>query len=329
MRVVHVNDIAYVGSTLTRALRGLGVDAELVEPPRPGAGLPYPWKVAALPLRVGWILVSGLGLRRRHVDLVHVHYARLGMFGPLSGRPYVLHCHGTDVRGVTPGSIWGREAAPWLARASLVLYSTPDLQPWVEAFRPDASFLPNPVDLPPDATVVPDTDLLVGVRLNPIKGVDEIAATLEAVVRSRPATTLTILDQGRDVERIRAISPSRSRVVPVVPHADLPALSRRHRIAIGQLAVGAIGNYELEAMAVGRPVVAAFRYPDAYPAPPPLVDAVTAEARAAEIVRLLDDDGARAALGAASLAWVTEHHAAESVARRLLAEYRALLGEPG
>lgn len=320
-----MNDVAYVGSTLTGGLRGLGVDAQLVRVPRPGAGHGLPFRLAVLPIRAGAILVAGLDARRRRPDLAHIHFARLGMLGPLTGRPYVLHCHGTDIRGVTPDSPWGREVAPFLRGARLVLYSTPDLRPWVEAFRGDAEFLPNPIDMPPVDAVAADTDLLIGVRLDPIKGVDEIAATLAAVVRRRPSTTISVIDQGRDVARIRAVSPDTTRVVPVVAHDALAGLVRRHRVVVGQLAVGAIGNYELEAMAAGRPVATSFRYPDTYPSPPPLVEGITADARAEAIVRLLDDETARDSLGFAARAWVGANHTTENVSRRLLALYQRVL----
>jgi glycosyltransferase involved in cell wall biosynthesis len=326
VRIVHVNDIAYVGSTLTAGLRGQGIDADLVRLIRPGAGHGLPFRLAVLPVRIAGILAAGLEVRRRRADLVHVHFARLGVLGPLSGRPYVLHCHGTDIRGVVPGSAWGREVAPFLRGASLVLYSTPDLRPWVEAFRPDAIFLPNPIDLPAADSTEPDTDLLVGVRLDPIKGVDAIVATMEAVVRRRPETTITVISQGRAVGRVAAIAPGRTRMLPPVSHADLPGLLVRHRVVVGQLGVGAIGNYELEAMAARRPVVSSFRYPEAYPVRPPLVEGDTADARADAIIGLLDDRTAREALGSAARAWVETYHATEVVVRRLLTEYRRLLG---
>jgi len=114
VRVVHVNDIASVGSELVDGLRELGVDASLVDPARPGARIRYPLKMAALPFRALALAGTALRLRRRPAELLHVHYARLGFLGALSGRPYVLHCHGTDIRGVTPRSAWGAATAPWL-----------------------------------------------------------------------------------------------------------------------------------------------------------------------------------------------------------------------
>ncbi|HJW21521.1 MAG TPA: glycosyltransferase family 4 protein [Candidatus Limnocylindrales bacterium] len=327
MRIVHVNDLAFVGTTLVRTMRGLGVDAELVRPWRPGAGLPYPWKLAALPLRAAAIAAAGLRLRVEAPDVVHVHYARLGMFGPLAGRPYVLHCHGSDVRGVRPGTLWGREIAPYLAAARVVYYATPDLEPDVTAFRSDAIFLPNPIEIPAERPMIhgPTTDLLVGVRLEAIKGVDTIAAVLRRVVAARPGTTITIVDQGAGVGLVADAAGGRARVIPPVPHEAMAALLQDHRIAVGQFRVGALGNFELEALAAGTPVAASFRYPAAYDDPPPVISGATAEAVADAVIGLLDDEPSRVKHGEAGRAWVSRHHDPIRIATRLLDTYRRIL----
>jgi glycosyltransferase involved in cell wall biosynthesis len=327
MRVAQVNDIAYVGSTLTDTLRGLGVAVDLVEPWRPGAGIAYPWKLLTMPLRAWGLVAAGLGLRRQRYDLVHVHYARLGILGSLAGRPYLLHCHGSDIRGVTPASAWGREVAPFLHRASAVLYATPDLAPWVTAFRSDATFLPNPIGLPPleVAGREPRRDLLVGVRLDPIKGLDVIESAVAELARRRPSTTITVVNQGPGVARVVAAAGATARVVEAVPHAAMPALLRAHRVALGQFHVGAIGNYELEAMAAGVPLVAHFAYPDAYGTPPPLLEASSGVPAAEQTMSVLDgSDARRRELAQASRAWIVEWHGAPAVAGRLLALYEQL-----
>lgn len=326
MHIAHVNDIAFVGSTLVRELRRAGVDARLLEPPRPGASLPYPWKLAVLPFRVAGLIATGLHLRGAAYDLVHVHYARLALIGPVSGQPFIVHCHGSDVRGVTPGSPWGRGIGPLLRRAVLVYYSTPDLRTWVEAFRPDAIFLPNPIDtrrFSPAAAPLPGMrDLLVGVRLDDPKGLDAIIETMRSVVGTRPGTSVTVVKQGAGLRRFRSAVRGDIEYIEPVPQRDFTTVLRRHRIALGQFRVGAIGNYELEALASGLAVVADFRYREAYDEPPPVVQAGSATEAATMIVELLDDVAGLRAVAARGPAWVEAHHSATAIAGRLIEDYR-------
>jgi glycosyltransferase involved in cell wall biosynthesis len=321
LSVVHLNDLAFTGTTLVRRLRELGVDAVLIDPVQPGRDLRWPWRLRAVPRRYTALLAAALRARRRRPQLVHLHYARMGWMARLVDRPYVLHCHGTDVRGVRPDSRWGRLTAPWMRDAARVLYATPDLAEWVLPFRPDAEFLPNPIEIPALPAEPPRTDLLVGVRFDPVKGADRVIEVIRRLRAIRPQTSLTLVERGGQLaEALEAAGPDAWKV-PFLPHDDMPALISRHRLALGQLAVGALGTYELEAMAGGVPTAAAFRFADAYPEPPPLVAGDSPQDIAEGLARLLDDEPARLALGQASRAWVERHHGAEAVTRRVLALY--------
>jgi glycosyltransferase involved in cell wall biosynthesis len=345
MRIAHVNDIAAVASTLARSMRELGEDAVVVEPRRLQVRRGYPLRTMLIPFRAGGIVEAGIALRRGRFDVVHVHYGRLGMLGPMSGRPYTLHLHGTDIRGVRPGSWWGRETTPFIDRARLVYYATPDLREWVEPFRPDAIFLPNPIETDifrpaggvagggagawaaamagSAAGAAPEPrDLLVGVRLSAIKGLDTIVEVVRRLAADRPATTITIVAQGEGVAAVAAAAGPRGIVVTRTDRAHLPDLIRGHRLALGQFLVGTVGNYELEALACGVPVVMRFDRGDAYPTPPPLVAAWTAEEAAARIGELLDDDASLRALAAQGPGWVAANHEAHAVAQRVLDDYR-------
>lgn len=328
LRIIHVNDIAAVGSALVRAMSALGHDAELVEPWRPRSGLRRPVKLAALPLRLVGLIAAAATVRRRKPDVVHVHYARLGIVGPLAGRPFALHVHGSDIRGVERSSPWGREVAPFLRRARLVYFTTPDLASWTLPFRRDATFLPNPIEVdrfrPRDGGVFdgPELrDLLVGLRLDATKGIDTIVDVLRLLAAKRPTTTITIVAHGGGLDRALAVAGPATRVVPLAHRADLPALIQGHRLALGQFQVGAMGNYELECVASGVPVVMRFDFGSAYPSPPPVVSVATADRAAEEIVRLLDDGAARQRLADEGPGWVAANHGAPLIASRVLADY--------
>src|SRR3989304_8903104 len=117
LTVVHINDIASVATTIAAEQQRRGLTVRVEELPKPGAAWPWPWKLALVPLRILLASTTAAGIRRERPDLVHVHYATQGFVGPMAGRPYVLHCHGTDVRGVAPGSPRGRYPGGGMGRA--------------------------------------------------------------------------------------------------------------------------------------------------------------------------------------------------------------------
>jgi len=125
MKIVMVDDCAYVGYELRRELIKRGVEVE-----HAFFTVSYLPKVATLKM--------ALKLRRMKCDLIHAHYCRSAAYASyLSGKPNVIHCHGSDIRG---GINWLKRKC--LKKAKKVLVSTPDLL----EILPSAAWLPNPVD---------------------------------------------------------------------------------------------------------------------------------------------------------------------------------------
>jgi glycosyltransferase involved in cell wall biosynthesis len=317
MRFVQVNDIASVASELAVALRRRGHHVDMLYPRLHGATLPPLGKLAVSPLRfLDWVRLAW-HIRRGRYDAVHIHYGYLGIVGLIARVPYVLHCHGDDVRDVER-RIWAPLIRLAIRKARHVYYSTPDLAEPLHRMRPDAEFLPNPIDveqfrpqpLPDDAE-----DVLIACALSENKGVSAILDGVERLSHSRPAARVTAFAGGSHTARAEALP----NVLLLVhqPRAKLPGLMARHRVIVGQVHQGAVGMVELESMACARPVIAWFTYADAYPEPPPFVQASTGEEVAAAAERLLDDPLRAAEIGAAGRAWVCRHHDAAAMAERL------------
>ncbi len=287
-----------------------------------------PWKLVSAPARVAVFGCASLAVRAERPDLVHIHNARHALHGPLSGRPYVVHCHGTDVRGIQPGRGWGRELGPLLRGAAVVLYATSDLASDVHAFRPESRYLPNPIDVerfaPRPPAIEPTRDVLVGVRLDSMKGFERIEALVARLRKARPSTTFTVIDHGSGVRRVLAAAGPSAQLVPHQDRAALPALLREHRIAVGQQFLGAVGNYELEALAAGIPILMELRtVGDAIAVPPVVsggIDTLTERA-----IDLLADPEALLALARVGTEWVRLHHDPDVVASTLLGIYREVL----
>lgn len=329
MRFAQVNDVASVASELAAGLRARGHEVELLQPRLYGAKLPPLLKLAAAPLRLlDWLRLARR-LRAGRFDAVHIHYAYLGLVGVLAGVPYVLHCHGDDVRDLA--------RRPWrglirlaLRRAAHLYYSTPDLARWCRGVRPDAEFLPNPVDVElfaPAPLPLDARDVFVVCALSENKGARRILEAVRELSRRRPGLRVTAVAGGELTREFQALPT----VVLLLhqPRERLPALMARHRVLIGQVHEGAIGMVELEGMACGRPVVASFTFADVYGGEAPVVHAATPAEIVAAVERLLDDTAEAERVGAAGRAWVEAHHDARKVAARVEAWHRARVDRQG
>ncbi len=317
MRFVQVNDIASVASELAVALRKRGHEVDLLYPRLYGAGLSPLWKLAVAPVRFADWARLAWKLRRGKYDAVHIHYAYLGIVALMAGVPYVLHCHGDDVRDVAR-RVWAPVIRVAIKRARHVYYSTPDLREPLLQIRPDAEFLPNPIDieafrplpLPGDAE-----DVFVACALAENKGVENILDACRQLGAELTGARITAIANGSGTAGAEALA--NVLLLMHQPRAKLPALMARHRVIIGQVYQGAVGMVELEAMACGRPVIAWFTYNDAYAEPPPFVVAHTGAEIAGAVERLLDDPAECERIGSAGRAWVERNHNAADMAERV------------
>lgn len=337
--VVHVNDVAGVASAAV---------AEAV-----AEGLP--WRLWPLPqvrdrwlgAKV-WIRMRDLARFRaagRTADIVHVHYGHFAYYAWSVRRPYLLHLHGTDVRVNLGSRGLGRLTRRAIRRAAAVVYSTPDMRDAVHALRPDATWLPAPLD--PSVTAAearygpaePEQPRIVfASRWDAVKGLDELLAAARALRLCYPEADLVGIDWGRGAAEAAAAG---VRLLPLLPPEEFRGLLASADVVIGQLASGALGVADLTAMAMGRPLVARFTEAGAYggEAPPIWNTATAAPLEAvAEILNLADDpdagddDGARAEAQqavrercAAAADWARRHHGPAAFVTAATAIYRRVL----
>jgi glycosyltransferase involved in cell wall biosynthesis len=199
-----------------------------------------------------------------------------------------------------------------------VFYATPDLALYVRDRRPDAEFLPNPVDAQRFAPAVPareSRDVYVCCSLTDIKGAVRILSACRRLAETRPDIRITAIGGGAYTEAFRRL-PN----VTLIPHqrrSELPAVINRHGVVVGQMQLGAVGMAELEAMACGRPVISWFAYPKAYAEVPPLIRVVDGYDIALAIVDLVDHADVRQEIGDAGRAWVQRYHDVQTCAARV------------
>jgi len=328
MRIAEINDIASVATEIGTGLRVRGHDVGFIHPRLFGAKLPPPLKPLTAPIRAPDWLDMVLRLRRGKFDIAHIHYAYLGNLGWLARVPYILHCHGSDLRDET--LLTRPLTRQALRHAAYVFYATPDLRQFLAASRPDAEFLPNPIDLDRFAPTLPAGEargVFLCSALTSIKGAEVTLEACRLLAARRPDIRFTAYAGGEFAPQFEALP-----TVTLISHQPrwkIPAIVNQHALVSGQVRVGAAGMAELEAMACARPVITWFNQPGAYPEEPPFVSASTPAAIASEIERLIDDAAARSAVGAAGRDWIAKYHALDRIASRVEAVARAIAtGQP-
>jgi glycosyltransferase involved in cell wall biosynthesis len=327
VKIIHVREISNVAATLVDGLRRLGHEAEL-RPMRTHRAEAAPLSRALnLPSRLGEAVATSRYVRRGRFDIVHIHWAYMGWLGILGRYPYLLHCHGSDLRRNLRWPLLGWATRRSLRSARRVFYSTPDLKGLATAARPDAAFIPNPIDLsrfrPAQAANGRAVRVLLMSRFEAVKSPETAVAMTRELKRREPAVEVDAFDWGVDTSRFA--DPSLLNLIPTVPYSAMPELLGRYDIVVGQFGLGIVSMSELEAMACGKPVVGWYDYPEVYDEPPPLLSTRDVAQGAEMLARLAADSALRKQSGQRGRAWVEEHHDSTKVARLLERHYREVL----
>lgn len=335
LKILHVNECGSVAKDLVQGLRNLGIEADIYQP-TVGTYRANAWKRSLLPLIRTWEAIKLYFLvKQRQYNVVHVHYASLAYMTIITGIPYFLHCHGSDLRRDLSRPVLGTITREAIRKAIRVFYVTPDLKKYLDPLRSDAIFLPNPIDLEkfkPSLNIEQLKPCILCIsKMEPFKGIEWNIQIIEQVWEIRPEVEVAIFNFGNSEIAKRFISEHqqdpRLILLSRTPHEKMSELIGSFRVILGQqhLDVGALGLSELEAMACGKPVVCYFNYPDAYPEPPPIIASHTPEEAAAHILRLLDDPNLCMNLGKEARKWVSKYHNPQSIIQTLIDYYRQYL----
>ena len=311
MKIAHVNDIAHVSITLAEGLRLRGHEVEVFRLELAGGKLPTWTKVLMLPWRGAEIHNLNRKIRAGGFDVVHIHFAYLGWAGILGRYPYVLHCHGTDVRRNLNQFYQRPFIVQSLQQATQVFFSTPDLAEHILPLRPDAVWFPNPTNTHrfcPGGNTKAATHprVLFISALSRIKGVERAFQVIDLLQKQMPEVEIAVMGFGDQLPRYR--NWPGINILNRMPYDAMPTLIQSYDVVVGQLRLGIVSMSEQEAMACGKPVVGEFKYPEVYDVSPPILTGDTPEELAGQVVRLLNDDAARQAAGHRAREWVVTHH---------------------
>lgn len=340
LRVLHVNDVAGVASAaVAQAARdGLSWRLWLLPPVRGAAAAVKVWRRARD--------LAAFRPAGRSADVLHVHYGLFGYYAWSVRRPYLLHLHGTDVRGNLRSRTLRPLVLAAIRHAGAVVYSTPDLAEAVAAIRPDAVWLPAPLhpaltDMAADhsaadslvagSAAVGDAArdaaqgaprIVFASRWDPIKGLERQLDLARDIHARYPQAELTGIDWGSGARLAEAAG---VRLLPLLPPDGFRALLAGADVVIGQLASGALGIADLEAMALGRPLIARFAQTAAYGDAPDIWNTDDLAPLSA-LAAILGDPVIAAERRVAARDWALRHHGAESFVRAVQPRYERILG---
>jgi glycosyltransferase involved in cell wall biosynthesis len=247
MRVVMINDCAFVGETLLKHM---------------------PSSIEKLHIKRNrgfWSKTFGLSLKilKAQGDLYHAHYLLQDCYiaDRLGRKPLVGHCHGSDVRTSIHHPLWGRIVRHNLKSCSKVLVSTPDIVDLAKRFREDAEYLPNLVDSElfypkPVMHHEGKKRVLIASDSNwSVKGTD---IAIKALSKIKSEVEVNIIAYGTDFRKTVALASSlglHMNQLPKTTHEKLNQYYWSADVVIDRFKLGSLGVVSLEAIACGRPVV--------------------------------------------------------------------------
>jgi glycosyltransferase involved in cell wall biosynthesis len=311
MKVVMINDCAYVGETLLKYLP-MGVQKTHIKRSR-GA-----WSKT---IGIFWKIL------RANADLYHAHYLLQDCYiaEGLGKKPLIGHAHGSDLRVSLQHWMWGHIVRHNLKKCNRILVSTPDVLNLAVKIRKDAEYLPNPIDeelfYPKPLRVHSEKlKVLIGSDCNwRVKGTD---IAIKALAKIKQDVDVSLISSGVDLEKTLALSNSIGLQVNLLipkPHDRISEYYWDADVVIDRFALGSMGLVSLEAIACGRPVLVyvSSEYPENRDFP--LMNLCKEEEIAETLVNMPGD------LWKREYEFVKRYHSASKIASRLFDIYKTLI----
>jgi glycosyltransferase involved in cell wall biosynthesis len=249
--------------------------------------------------------------------------------GTLGRYPYVLHCHGSDVRSGLYHPLRKHLVTYSLKRAEMVLLSTPDLYQHVKPIREDAIFLPNPIDTTVFSPGAQGTEttirILINMSLKKSKAPEIAFEAAEQIQKMFADIEVYAFASGPEFNHFRQYGGVN--FMDPIPHENMPNLVNSFDIILGQFSIGSLGMSELESMACGKPVICHVDkalYNQWYRDLPPVFTAQDGFDVIELLTDLIESRERRIEVGKAAREWVLKYHDYLSVARRLTNLYKKM-----
>lgn len=298
MKIAHINNISGIASIIAKEQRRHGhqVDVfvfnKIIHSQFGGIMINYRSPFAR------WSLFKKL----KEYEVWHYHYPYGSLKRSIEKRNkqkvYLKHYHGGDLRGKFDGDF--------------CLVSTPDLL----QYSPHGKWLPTPIDIAEIRERVYSSDTTDKTIEN-----RKVRIAHYPYYKNFPGTdyyTNALLDLG-NAKKCEIVEILR------IPHIQTLQAINSCDIVIGKILpnVGWFGKFELEGMALGKPVIA-YVSDKLYEEYRPPIFRTNQESFKHDLERLIEDDSERQRLGKEGSEYVKKYHSVESVTK-IVQEYYALL----
>ncbi len=311
MKVIMINDCAFVGETLIKYLPS-SIDVVHLKRTR---------KFFDKTIKIAWKILGVKG------DVYHCHYLLQDCYiaSKLGRHPLIGHAHGTDVRRSVNHFAWKRIVRHDLKKCDKILVSTPDILDATKIYREDAEYLPNPVDTElfypkPIKAHKGKVRVLIASDSNwHVKGTD---IAIRALSRLKDEVEVFLIHKGRDFAKTVALAGSLGlnlNILPETAHENICNYYWDADVVMDRFKLGSLGKVSLEAIACGRPVITYVS--SAYDAHKefPLKNISTVE----EIVEAFENISPR--LWKDEYSYIKEEHNPTKIAKDLLNIYRDII----
>ena len=316
MKVVMINDCAYVGETLLKYFPA-EIEKQHIKRTR---GL--------------WNKTFGIAYKilRAKGDLYHVHYLLQDCYitSHLGKKPLVGHAHGSDLRETLRSKKWGRIVKNNLKNCNKILVAQPTVLGTAKEYNETAEYFPIPFDpaffyQKPLPEKRPEYHVfLASVHDFNVKGTDKL---LRAVSLVPEKVKIKSFNAGKDLEKTKQLGKDLKleiEFVSRVPHGTMNELFWESDLVLGSFATGRehLDTVAIEAMACGRPVV--HSVPKKSFASCPLEELQDPPATAEIISRLLSNPNEKKNRIDQQLSYVNTTHSAPVLVQKLTEIYSIL-----